>query len=57
MNDLINHLQSQGIGDIEDLLADISKFFDDPELFNQLPAAERQAYEARVDAALSAIAM
>jgi hypothetical protein len=36
-------------------MADILLFIDDPDLFNELPAADRQAYERRVDAVLAMI--
>ena len=49
----VTFLTNEGISDIEDLMVSIQVFIDSPGLIYELPAAERETLEARMDEALS----
>ena len=51
----VTFLTNEGISDIEDLMVRIQVFIDSPELIYELPAAERETLEARMDEALSVL--
>jgi len=51
----VTFLTNEGISDIEDLMVSIQVFIDSPELIYELPAAERETLEARMDEALSVL--
>jgi hypothetical protein len=51
----VTFLTNQGILDIEDLMVRIQVFIDSPELIYELPAAERETLEARMDEAFSVL--
>ena len=51
----VTFLTNEGITDIEDLMVHIQVFIDSPELIYELPAAERETLEARMDEALSVL--
>ena len=48
----VTFLTNEGISDIEDLMVRIQVFIDSPELIYELPAAERETLEARMDEVL-----
>ena len=51
----VTFLTNEGISDIEDLMVQIQVFIDSPELIFELPGAERETLEARMDEALSVL--
>jgi hypothetical protein len=51
----VTFLTNEGISDIEDLMVQIQVFIDSPELIYELPGAERETLEARMDEALSVL--
>ena len=51
----VTFLTNEGISDIEDLMGRIQVFIDSPELIYELPVAERETLEARMDEALSVL--
>lgn len=51
----VRFLRNEGIADIEDLMVQIQVFIDSPELIYELPGAERETLEARMDEALSVL--
>jgi hypothetical protein len=51
----VTFLTNEGISDIEDLMVSIQVFIDSPGLIYELPAAERETLEARMDEALSVL--
>lgn len=53
MSEFIVFLQNQGVRDVDDLMANIEAFLENPELFFELTPDERQAFESRMDEALA----
>ena len=51
----VTFLTNEGISDIEDLMVSIQVFIDNPGLIYELPVAERETLEARMDEALSVL--
>ena len=53
MNDFFEYLESKGVKDIRDLTAFVHDFFQDPSIFFDLSATERDGMEKKLDGALA----